>query len=114
MAPSITESAPDAINHTAEKIQDKLSATSSSTTEVKADEPAAPATQAATTSNYIREPLKLAGAIDAWKHFDVTPVIGREFQNVDLASVLRAENSDALIRDLAITSKLSLIITCKV
>lgn len=51
-----------------------------------------------------REPLKLSGALDKFKHFDVTPVIGREYVDVDLKDWLRAENSDELIRDLAITS----------
>lgn len=51
-----------------------------------------------------REPLKLSGALDQFKQFDVTPVIGREFADVDLAEWLRAPNSDELLRDLAITS----------
>ncbi|KAI2467546.1 TauD-domain-containing protein [Annulohypoxylon bovei var. microspora] len=50
-----------------------------------------------------KEPLKLSGALDQFKQFDVTPVIGREFIDVDLAEWLRAPNSDELIRDLAIT-----------
>lgn len=51
-----------------------------------------------------KEPLKLSGALDQFEHFDVTPVIGREYVNVNLAEFLRAPNSDDLIRDLAITS----------
>jgi hypothetical protein len=51
-----------------------------------------------------KEPLKLSGAFDKFEHFDVTPVIGREYADVDLAEVLRAENSDELLRDLAIIS----------
>lgn len=50
-----------------------------------------------------REPLQLSGALDAYESFDVTPIIGHEFVNVDLAEWLRAPNSDALLRDLAIT-----------
>ncbi|OTB06999.1 hypothetical protein M426DRAFT_318362 [Hypoxylon sp. CI-4A] len=50
-----------------------------------------------------KEPLKLSGALDQFKQFDVTPVIGREFVDADLAEWLRAPNSDELIRDLAIT-----------
>ncbi|KAI3394519.1 hypothetical protein diail_2608 [Diaporthe ilicicola] len=50
-----------------------------------------------------REPLKLSGALDQFRSFDVTPVIGREFIDVDLAEWLRAPNSDELIRDLGIT-----------
>jgi hypothetical protein len=53
-----------------------------------------------------KEPLKLSGALDQLEHFDVTPVIGREYVNVDLVELLRAPNSDELLRDLAITSLL--------
>jgi hypothetical protein len=53
---------------------------------------------------YPREPLQLKGVLDAFEYFDVTPVIGREFKNVNLAEWLRAPNSDELILDLAITS----------
>ncbi|KAL7623174.1 hypothetical protein AAE478_006855 [Parahypoxylon ruwenzoriense] len=49
-----------------------------------------------------KEPLKLSGALDQFKQFDVTPAIGREFAEVDLAEWLRAPNSDDLLRDLAI------------
>lgn len=54
---------------------------------------------------YIREPLKLAGVLDKYKSFEVTPVIGKEFVDAQLSEWLAAENSDELIRDLAITSK---------
>ncbi|KIH88704.1 hypothetical protein SPBR_07376 [Sporothrix brasiliensis 5110] len=52
-----------------------------------------------------KEALKLSGALDQFKSFDVTPVIGREFAgpDVDLAAWLRAPNADELLRDLAIT-----------
>jgi hypothetical protein len=50
-----------------------------------------------------REPLKLSGALDQFKSFEVTPVIGKEFVDVDLAEWLKAPNSDELLRDLAIT-----------
>ncbi|EAQ85321.1 hypothetical protein CHGG_09335 [Chaetomium globosum CBS 148.51] len=50
-----------------------------------------------------KEPLKLSGALDHLEHFDVTPVIGREYVDVDLVELLRAPNSDELLRDLAIT-----------
>ncbi|KAF2015813.1 taurine catabolism dioxygenase [Aaosphaeria arxii CBS 175.79] len=59
--------------------------------------------QAETQSAYPREPLQLKGALDSYKSFDVTPVIGREFVDVNLKEWLRAPNSDELIRDLAIT-----------
>ncbi|KAE8382511.1 putative alpha-ketoglutarate-dependent sulfonate dioxygenase [Aspergillus bertholletiae] len=50
-----------------------------------------------------RVPLKLSGALDAFESFDVTPVIGREYPNANLKDFLCAPNSDALLRDLAIT-----------
>ncbi|KNG81033.1 hypothetical protein ANOM_010687 [Aspergillus nomiae NRRL 13137] len=48
-------------------------------------------------------PMKLSGALDAFESFDVTPVIGREYPNASLKDFLCAPNSDALLRDLAIT-----------
>ena len=51
-----------------------------------------------------REPLKLSGALDKYEHFEVTPIIGREYVDVNLAELLHAPNSDDLLRDLAITS----------
>lgn len=53
-----------------------------------------------------REPLKLSGALEEFESFEVTPIIGREYVDVDLAELLRAPNSDDLLRDLAITSKI--------
>jgi hypothetical protein len=130
MAPSIEQVVPESVVQTTEHIQEKLGAIGlgNNTTEeqkpaekveeapaVQAPAVEAPAAQAApveeavkpaavAASNYIKAPLKLSGAIDSWKNFDVTPVIGREYADVDLAAVLSAENSDELLRDLAITS----------
>lgn len=109
MAPSATE----AVTPTIEALKQKIAEA----------EPAAKAPQAPTTTEGgavgsstlqevdgipqpvigHREPLKLSGALDQFKYFDSTPVIGREFVDVDLAEWLRAPNSDELIRDLAIT-----------
>lgn len=91
MASSLTET----VTHTAEEKQPKLLASS-------LREKAA----AITTSTLIhgrRQPLRLSGALDEFKSFDVAPVIGREFENADLAAWLEAPNSDELLRDLAIT-----------
>lgn len=65
----------------------------------------AKSTNAPAQSQYPREPLQLKGVLDQYKSFDVTPVIGREFIDVNLKDWLEAPNSDELIRDLAITSK---------
>jgi hypothetical protein len=51
-----------------------------------------------------KEPLELKGVLDQYESFDVTPVIGREFKDVNLKEWLDAPNSDELLRDLAITS----------
>lgn len=51
-----------------------------------------------------KEPLKLSGALDQYKSFEVTPVIGREYPEANLKEWLESPDSDALLRDLAITS----------
>ena len=56
-----------------------------------------------------REPLKLSGALDKFAPEDTTPLIGREFLNVNIVDdLLNATDADELLRDLAITSKSSL------
>lgn len=52
------------------------------------------------------QPLKLSGALDKFTTEDTTPVIGREFVNVNIVDdLLKAPNSDELLRDVAITSE---------
>ena len=92
---SFIQLSPEADTYSAESIQQK-----SATIQLTA--PTAPVAQV----SYPRQLFQIAGAIEGWYNFDVIPVIGREFEIVDLAFVLGAENSDELIRDLAITSKL--------
>jgi hypothetical protein len=48
--------------------------------------------------------LKPTGALDQFKSFDVTPVIGREFPDVDLVDWINAPNADELLKELAVTS----------
>lgn len=55
-----------------------------------------------------QQPVPLAGTLDQYESFDITPVIGREFPKANLVEWLNAPNSDELIRDLAVTSKSSL------
>ncbi|TAQ88385.1 hypothetical protein B7494_g3323 [Chlorociboria aeruginascens] len=102
MAPSITETIAD----TTDKIQEKLSSISVKDTENRNDitQQEAPAVQAPPNESQHKQPLKLSGALNDIKSFDVTPIIGREFVDVNLVEWLRAPNSDELIRDLAITS----------
>jgi hypothetical protein len=45
---------------------------------------------------YPRKALQLKGVLDAFESFDVTPVIGREFKDVNLAEWLRAPNSSSI------------------
>ncbi len=61
------------------------------------------AQKAAASSGYIREPLKYSGSLDEYKSFDVTPIIGREFPDVQLVDIL---NDEQKLRDLAITGRL--------
>jgi hypothetical protein len=95
MAPSLTE-AVETVPHTTDEIQTKLLHSS-------LEDKAATLTTS-TQAHERREPLRLSGALDNFKSFDVTPVIGREFEDADLAAWLEAPNSDELLRDLAITS----------
>ncbi len=104
MAPSIEET----VSQTKDHIQEKLA---SITSKNSADTPAkteSPEKPLHAQKKLQKEPLRLSGALDHIKSFDVTPVIGREFEGVDLAEWLKAPNSDELLRDLAITSTLTL------
>ncbi|KAG9599676.1 taurine dioxygenase family protein, partial [Aureobasidium melanogenum] len=50
------------------------------------------------------KPLKQSGALEQFTYEDTTPVIGREFFNVNIVDdLLDAPNADQLIQDLAIT-----------
>ncbi|KAI9661080.1 MAG: hypothetical protein M1821_009407 [Bathelium mastoideum] len=50
-----------------------------------------------------RVPLQPTGALDQFKSFDVTTIIGKEFPEASLKEWLEAPNSDELIRELAVT-----------
>jgi hypothetical protein len=55
------------------------------------------------------KPLKQSGALEQFSYEETTPVIGREFLNVNIVEdLLNASNADELIRDLAITSMFAL------
>ncbi|KAK4046182.1 hypothetical protein OIO90_006623 [Microbotryomycetes sp. JL221] len=49
------------------------------------------------------EPLRPTGGLDQYKHFDVTPVIGREFSDLQITDLLEHPDADALFKDLAAT-----------
>ena len=63
--------------------------------------------------NDSRAPLQLAGALEKYKSFDVTPVIGREFPEASLKDWLEAPNADELLQDLAVTSRWTSCVTFK-
>lgn len=49
-------------------------------------------------------PLKLSGALETFKKFDLTTVIGTQFENINLTEILHSSECDQIIRDIAITS----------
>ncbi|KAL1305015.1 hypothetical protein AAFC00_003915 [Neodothiora populina] len=51
----------------------------------------------------LRAPLEYKGTLDSYKNSDLTPVIGREYHGLQAVDLLQADDSDALIRDLAVT-----------
>ncbi|KAK3214336.1 hypothetical protein GRF29_28g2781686 [Pseudopithomyces chartarum] len=50
-----------------------------------------------------QKPLSLSGALEKYDSFDITPVIGKEFPKANVVEWMNDPNSDALLRDLAIT-----------
>lgn len=52
----------------------------------------------------ISEPLQYSGSLDGYSKSDLTPVIGREYTGLQVAGILKSEESDRLITDLAATS----------
>lgn len=50
----------------------------------------------------IRKPVPNGGSLNKYRHFEVTPIIGTEFPEVQLTDLL---HDDTKIRDLAVTSK---------
>jgi len=51
------------------------------------------------------EPLTYMGSLDGFKHQDLTPVIGREYEGLQVTDLLK--QGDEMIRDLAVTSSLA-------
>lgn len=50
-----------------------------------------------------QKPIPYTGSLDSYTFRDSTPVIGREFENLQVVEILNAPNRDQLIRDLAVT-----------
>ncbi|KAJ4147152.1 hypothetical protein LMH87_001697 [Akanthomyces muscarius] len=55
------------------------------------------------TKGKVTAPLQTTGALKDLESVEISPSIGREYPKADLAELLRAPNSDELIRDLAVT-----------
>jgi hypothetical protein len=104
MAPSAVESVQQTVDDIKQKVLPTHEKQATSDIEVKPIQTSGGHDAVAERLEGHKEPLKLSGALDHLEQFDVTPVIGREYANVDLVELLRASNSDELIRDLAITS----------
>lgn len=51
----------------------------------------------------ILQPLQYSGSLDTYSKQDLTPAIGREYNGLQVADLLKAEDSHRLIRDLAVT-----------
>jgi hypothetical protein len=48
------------------------------------------------------QPLVYSGSLEQYTYADVTPVIGREFENLQVRDLLKAD--DQVVKDLALTS----------
>ncbi|KAL2819299.1 hypothetical protein BDW59DRAFT_165163 [Aspergillus cavernicola] len=51
----------------------------------------------------ISRPLEYTGSLDTYQCQDLTPVIGREYQGLQVAEILHSAERDQLIQDLAVT-----------
>ncbi|TLD09754.1 Alpha-ketoglutarate-dependent sulfonate dioxygenase [Venturia nashicola] len=64
-----------------------------------------PPTESPHQETQSRKPLALTGALGGCRYEETTPLIGREYFEVDIVKdILDSEDADARIRDLAITS----------
>lgn len=53
----------------------------------------------------LSQPLKYTGTLDGFKNQDLTPVLGREYEGLQVRDLLKW--GDEMIRDLAVTSELT-------
>ncbi|KAL4891567.1 tfdA family taurine dioxygenase [Aspergillus ambiguus] len=51
----------------------------------------------------ISQPLDYSGTLDSYTHSDLTPVIGREYYGLQIPNILKSENCDQIIKDIAVT-----------
>ncbi|KAJ3489737.1 hypothetical protein NLG97_g5938 [Lecanicillium saksenae] len=56
-----------------------------------------------TTKSQVAAPVHVTGALEGLESVELSPTLGREYPKANLVELLRAPNSDELIRDLAVT-----------
>ena len=56
-----------------------------------------------TAQNQLKSPIKYTGLLDTYTYHDLTPVIGREYVDLQISAILASSNRDALVRDLSAT-----------
>ncbi len=57
----------------------------------------------------LAKPLTNSHSLDKWSHQDLTPVIGREFLDLQVVELLESTDSDRLVTDLAVTGERELV-----
>ena len=58
------------------------------------------------TGQQYPQPMRQSGSLDKFEKFELTPILGTEFRQVDLTEWLTSPDSDRLLQDLAILSML--------
>jgi hypothetical protein len=56
-----------------------------------------------TTNSFHYKPMKVSGLLDSHIHVENTPIIGREYPDVQISDLMASPKRDEYIRDLAIT-----------
>ncbi|KAI9874099.1 MAG: hypothetical protein M1823_007764, partial [Watsoniomyces obsoletus] len=57
----------------------------------------------ATAHTRLTKPLTYTGSLDNYQYQDCTPVIGREYSNLQVRDILAMPDREAFIKDLAVT-----------
>lgn len=55
-------------------------------------------------SQLMKSPIEPSGALDHFRYFNVTPVIGREYPTLNVVELIESPNADELIKELACIS----------
>ena len=54
------------------------------------------------TSGFVREPMRTSGLLDTHRFSECTPIIGREYPDVQLAELMKSPNAELYLREIAI------------